>query len=213
MLYDPFTYDTLMAGMVLKFEQQPLNSLAGEIEIEGPGIYCLLYIGDHEAYSAISTTETPIYAGKAAPPGSRRGDDGNIEARSLQARIRQHKRSIEAAQNLRVDDFTYRSLAIVPAWINIAERFVIQHYRPVWNACLDGFGDHDPGQGRYNGERSWWDTLHPGREWAEKLQGKKTVPDSLARVTQFFYPPQDSPQPTLSTTEQQDTYSERGEAE
>ena len=34
MLYDPFASDTLMAGMVLRFEQQPLHPLDGEINIE-----------------------------------------------------------------------------------------------------------------------------------------------------------------------------------
>ena len=196
MLYDPFTYETLMAGMVLRFEQQPLNLLADDIRIAGPGIYCLLYTGQFEAYSAISNRNRPIYVGKAVPPGSRRGDDGNITFPALQARIREHKRSIEAATNLNVNDFTYRSLAIVPAWINLAERSVIQHYKPVWNRSLDGFGDHDPGSGRYNGERSWWDTLHPGRTWAKKLRPNKTFEDALERVKEFLQEPQDSGEST-----------------
>ena len=41
---------------------------------------------------------------------------------------------------------------------------------PVWNLCLDGFGNHDPGAGRRQGEASWWDTLHPGRRWASQLR-------------------------------------------
>lgn len=170
----------------MRFEQQPLSLLEEEIAIEGPGIYCLLYNGPYEAYSLISGTSRPIYVGKAVPPGSRRGEDGDVQARALQARIRQHQRSIEQVLNLEVSHFSYRSLAIVPAWINLAERSVIQHYRPVWNACLDGFGDHDPGAGRYNGERSWWDTLHPGRHWASRLQENKTAPQALSRVKQFL---------------------------
>ena len=46
-LYDPFTYETLMAGIVIRFEQQPLLPLAEEISIQGPGIYCLFYNGIH----------------------------------------------------------------------------------------------------------------------------------------------------------------------
>ena len=186
MLYDPFTYDTLMAGTVLKFEQQPLHPLAGDIRIYGPGIYCLIYTGDFEAYAGIVDRNTPIYTGKAVPPGSRRGDDGDTDYPALQTRIREHKRSIEASGNLDINDFTFRSLAIVPAWINLAERFLIQHYRPVWNSCLDGFGDHDPGRGRYNGERSWWDTLHPGWAWADNLRANKAVADALERIEAFF---------------------------
>ncbi len=31
------------------------------------------------------------------------------------------------------------------------------------NKIIDGFGNHDPGKGRYNQLRSRWDKLHPGR--------------------------------------------------
>ena len=186
MLYDPFTYETLMAGTVLEFEKQVLHRLDETIAITGPGIYCLFYEGALEEYRDISGTDTPIYAGKAIPPGSRRGGEGDVTAPALQSRIRQHQRSIEQANNLDVQDFTYRYLAIVTTWINLAERFVIRHYQPAWNACLDGFGDHDPGRGRYRGERSWWDTLHPGRLWAERLQEIKAVADARSRLAEFF---------------------------
>ena len=192
MLYDPFTYDTLMAGMVLRFEQQPLHPLGGEVNIEGPGVYCLLYQGDYELYRPISGSDNPIYAGKAVPPGSRRGDDGDTQVPVLRRRIREHARSIDAANNLNLSDFSYRALAVVPAWINIAERSIIQHYGPVWNRCLDGFGDHDPGRGRQGGEKSWWDTLHPGRTWANRLVENKTVSDASAMVVRFFASEEDA---------------------
>ena len=185
-LYDPFTYETLMAGIVIRFEQQPLLQLSDPIALDGPGIYCLLYAGEYDIYAPISRTGRPIYAGRAVPPGSRRGDQGDVNARALQTRIRQHKTSIDQAQNLSVEEFTYLALAIVPAWIDLAERAIIQHYKPVWNACLDGFGDHNPGRGRQSGERSWWDTLHPGRPWAEALQPNKTLEEALARVEEFL---------------------------
>jgi hypothetical protein len=114
------------------------------------------------------------------------GDDGNINDRVLQRRIREHKRSIDQAQNLAVEDFTYRSLAVKPAWIDLAERAVIRHYRPLGNACLDGFGDHNPGRNRDSGERSWWDTLHPGRLWAASLQEIKVVEQARSRVLDFL---------------------------
>ena len=189
MLYDPLTYGTLMAGTILEFEKQSEHRLDEPITIAGPGIYSLMYNGQHKGYQNIAGTGTPIYAGKASPPGSRRGGEGDINARTLQNRIRQHQRSIEQARNLEAKDFTYRYLAIVPTWINLAERFIIQHYQPVWNACLDGFGDHDPGQGRHQGERSWWDTLHPGRPWADRLQPVKSVQDAQTRLREFFDAP------------------------
>ena len=99
MLYDPFTYETLMAGTVLKFEQQPPYPLAGDINIEGPGIYCLIYTGEFGAYAGIADGNTPIYTGKAVPPGSRRGDDDEDTNSPEHCRLgfREHKRSIEAA--------------------------------------------------------------------------------------------------------------------
>jgi len=33
----------------------------------------------------------------------------------------------------------------------------------------DGFGNHDPGSGRYNQKRSVWDQVHPGRSWATRM--------------------------------------------
>jgi hypothetical protein len=43
-------------------------------------------------------------------------------------------------------------------------------FSPLWNRKIDGFGNHDPGSGRYNQQRSPWDVIHPGRPWAAKLQ-------------------------------------------
>ena len=47
---------------------------------------------------------------------------------------------------------------------------MIEMFAPLWNRVLDGFGNHDPGKGRYQQQRSPWDVLHPGRAWAERCQ-------------------------------------------
>jgi hypothetical protein len=52
----------------------------------------------------------------------------------------------------------------------LAESLLIERYRPLWNVVVDGFGNHAPGSGRYQGKRPNWDTLHPGRVWASRLQ-------------------------------------------
>src|SRR5262249_6824895 len=49
------------------------------------------------------------------------------------------------------------------------ERLMIRTAAPVWNVVVDGFGNHDPGSGRYNQKVSPWDTLHPGRPWVIRL--------------------------------------------
>ncbi len=45
---------------------------------------------------------------------------------------------------------------------------------------IDGFGNHDPGSGRYSGKRSRWDTIHQGRAWANKL---KDNPESIEQIS------------------------------
>ena len=47
---------------------------------------------------------------------------------------------------------------------------LISRFEPLWNKLVDGFGNHDPGKGRYQQKKSAWDLLHPGRPWAERLQ-------------------------------------------
>ena len=186
-LYDPLTYDNLMVGLTAHFEKQPKVRLDQATGIDGPGIYALYYSGTHPAYAQIASGEAPIYVGKAVPPGSRKGGDTvEVTAPALQRRINEHAKSIAQADNLEVADFTCRHLAVQPVWITLAERFLIDYFRPVWNRCLDGFGDHDPGGGRRNSERSWWDTLHPGRTWAGTLRAVKTAASAEERVRAFW---------------------------
>jgi hypothetical protein len=43
---------------------------------------------------------------------------------------------------------------------------------PIWDKFNDGFGNHAPGDGRYQQARSRWDAIHPGRPWAVRLQDR-----------------------------------------
>lgn len=185
-LYDPLTYDNLMAGLVMHFETQAKERLDSVAGVEGPGIYSLFYSGNFHVYEPVSCSERPIYVGKAVPPGSRKGSRVDESIPMLQRRIREHSKSIGQADNLEISDFSCRYLSVVPVWITLAERFLIDHYKPVWNLCLDGFGDHDPGRGRRNSQRSWWDTLHPGRNWAVGLGDSKKPEDAEKKVAEFF---------------------------
>ena len=170
----------------MHFEKQNTEDLKSIEHIEGPGIYSLFYSGDMDVYQSITRSNRPIYAGKAIPPESRKGGSVNTNHPALLRRIKEHAKSIDSANNLNTEDFSYRYLAVVPVWITLAERFLIEYYKPVWNLCLDGFGNHDPGSGRRNSRRSWWDTLHPGREWASRLTADKKQEDAEDRVRQFF---------------------------
>ena len=186
-LYDPLTWQNLMAGLVVQFDREPLSRIDAIDTVYGPGIYALFYDGDHEAYRPISGTEKPIYVGRADPPGARKGPSTTDSSDpALQRRLREHARSLRDAANLEVGHFQCRYLAVVPVWIPLAERFLIEHYRPVWNSVLDGFGNHHQGRGRTGGEASWWDTMHPGREWANRMRRVKTQDEAAGRVAGFF---------------------------
>ena len=63
--------------------------------------------------------------------------------------------------------------------IGTIEAALIRLHQPLWNSALDGFGNHDPGKGRYEQARSDWDVIHPGRPWAQKCKG---VPNDRANI-------------------------------
>jgi hypothetical protein len=158
-------------------EALPLNE-----PFVGAGIYVIYYIGDFPAYEAIASRnrngqfKAPIYIGKAVPAGARKGgflsdiDPGTVLYKRLND---DHAKSIEQAQNLNIKDFFCRYLIVDDFWIPLGESLLIDMFSPVWNLVIDGFGNHDPGSGRYNQQKSFWDMLHPGRPWAEKLQENK----------------------------------------
>ncbi len=93
-------------------------------------------------------------------------------------------------------DFYCRYLTTDDIWIPLAEAVLIETFRPAWNKLLDGFGNHDPGKGRYQQQRSPWDTIHAGRAWADRLPPGKEE-KLLVRLLQDFF--QGKPVPTIST--------------
>jgi hypothetical protein len=68
----------------------------------------------------------------------------------------------------------------------MAERFLLETFQPVWNVRLEGFGIHDPGSGRHQGELPWWDALHPGRTWAANLRQTRTSEDAVQLLKEWF---------------------------
>jgi len=125
----------------------------------------------------------PIYIGKAVPSGARKGgyglgeDPGDV----LYRRLREHAESIQQTGNLKVGDFRCRYLVVDDIWIPLGEALLISTFAPLWNRILDGFGNHDPGAGRYNQQRSSWDVVHPGRTWAAKLKANSRSPDEFVQ--------------------------------
>lgn len=152
---------------LLATEPQPLDHVP---EFYGVGIYVLYYRGSLDLYEPISETSTPIYVGKAVPRGSRKAlTNDAVTGKELWERISEHRESTRSAADLESADFMARYLVADDVFIPLAERLMIRTFTPVWNVIVDGFGNHDPGGGRYNQRVSPWDALHPGRSWVPRL--------------------------------------------
>ena len=181
-LYDPLNYDNLAKSIVRALLDRSPEPLAPD-PFPGPGVYAIYYRGGLE-YAPVAKGDSPIYVGKAVPPGSRTGrsDSDLLKDRALHRRLREHAKSVTQAENLSIDRTYCRFLTLMPVWITLAERFLLDHYQPVWNTVLDGFGNHDPGRGRRGSARSRWDIVHPGRPWAAHLRADETRDEVLAEV-------------------------------
>ena len=161
----------------------------------GAGVYALYYVGNYPAYSLLAEKncngrfQCPIYIGKAVPAGARKGGLG-LDAehgQALSKRLAEHAESIRVSENLDKADFYCRYLVVEDIWIPLAESMLIERFMPVWNRILEGFGNHDPGSGRYSGKMPQWDCLHPGRAWAKKLQPCAfTATELEKRVIEFL---------------------------
>ncbi len=161
--------------------ESPVNALPPSARFDGAGVYALYYCGDFAPYAKLAALNHdecvhPIYVGKAVPPGWRQARNTVANAASLQQRLREHARNIELTKNLKTSDFACRFIIMEGQESNListVEAELIRRFTPLWNSVVDGFGNHDPGRGRYNQSLSEWDVLHPGRAWAKKLTGKR----------------------------------------
>jgi len=165
-----------------RFVHQPRLPLA-ELEQNsffGSGIYALYYIGNSfAAYNPISKTETPIYVGKADPKDSY--SETTVEqGAALFKRLKEHCRSISGTDTLSLEDFEYRCATVQSGLQATVEGFMIKVFRPLWNKEVKvafGIGKHgDAAETRVN-KRSPWDTIHPGRDWADA-----TAEDQVAQA-------------------------------
>jgi hypothetical protein len=153
------------------YNLQELDSFRNDLS-EYCGAYLLYYQGDFSMYNLIKQANLnkcclPIYVGKAAPGGRRTGRTtiGN----TLYGRLSEHRKSIEAVDNLKIEDFAFKVAAMEIDLVSWGEAVLIRHFSFVWNREISGFGIHDPGSGRAGQKRSVWDTVHVGRTFAAKL--------------------------------------------
>jgi len=193
--YNPLDKRNLGASVAEAMLSRKPVSLGTLERFDGAGVYAIYYVGDFEAYRPVSELnrngdiQAPIYVGKAVPPGARKGGFGLDETpnQALFNRLSEHAESIGLAANLNIEDFCCRYLVVDDIWIPLGESLLIAKFAPVWNTLMDGFGNHDPGKGRYNGLRPRWDVLHPGRGWAEKCRSRpETAEQIMNDIAEYF---------------------------
>ncbi len=189
-------YQSIVDQAVEFFGKTPVHSLPPPVNFPGVGVYAIYYFGEFECYQHLVVANRkqcrfPIYVGKAVPRGWRTGRVRTSDnEQHLYSRLREHERSIAHGAGFVAGDFRCRFVILGEMetdLISSIESRMIRKFDPLWNTTVDGFGNHDPGSGRYSQARSEWDVLHPGRPWADRLTG--TPPqrgDVLAKIHQRF---------------------------
>ncbi|MEN9656710.1 MAG: hypothetical protein RL571_175 [Pseudomonadota bacterium] len=182
-VYKNDSFAELVKDAVRFFNGTPVHTLLPPESFLGTGVYALYYIGNNPLYKRYAELNRlsynyPIYVGKAVPKGwrqARSSDTALTQSRELIGRLREHNRSITLGANLLAEDFMCRFVIFEEEssdMIGTIEAALIKLNRPLWNTAVDGFGNHDPGKGRYEQAKSDWDVIHTGRMWADKCNGK-----------------------------------------
>lgn len=194
-VYGSPEFEELIKDTIRFFNGTPVQPMPPIEDFEGAGVYALYYIGKVGIYSDFHKINRldyrqPIYIGKAVPRGWRQGRISTSSSHELYRRLCDHTKSIMSASNLQINDFLCRFTILEGAACNMigtVEAALIRNYQPLWNCSIDGFGNHDPGRGRYKQERSEWDVLHPGRIWAERYAASPmTTEDIRTKVVTYF---------------------------
>lgn len=169
-IFDPTDPNTSGRVVALTLVAQTKHPLAKIPEFYGAGVYAIYYRGDYEPYASLKGMDHPIYVGKA-DPDNQSAKDAVSQGTKLSGRLNEHAGSIrKAATTLDINDFDCRFLIVQTGFQKSAEDYLINFFKPIWNSetkiCF-GLGKHgDSSETRVN-KRSPWDTLHPGRKWAD----------------------------------------------
>lgn len=188
-VYKNDAFVELVKDAVRFFNGTPVHTLPPPKTFNGTGVYAIYHIGGKGIYKKYGDLNRlsygyPIYVGKAVPRGWRQArisDDPNNQSRELFSRMREHAKGINSV-GLRISDFMCRFVIFESDgsdMISTIEAALIKIHRPLWNAALDGFGNHTPGIGRFQQAKSNWDVVHPGREWADKCTGTHAKMDAI----------------------------------
>jgi hypothetical protein len=198
--FDPANPDTVGRLVVLALLAQERVPLRDISPTYGSGVYALYYLGPHPAYAEIAGTETPIYVGKADPDEPRAGNPREQGVR-LFSRLADHRGAIREVENhamsrglanpLRLDDFDCRRLVCATNAQLVAERHLIEMFKPAWNSetkiCY-GISKHGDSSDMRRNKQSPWDVMHPGRDWAmtSPVRAGMTANSVTARLAEHF---------------------------
>ncbi len=182
-VYKNDAFVELVKDAVRFFNGTPVHPLPPPERFHGTGIYALYYTGKNKLYTKYAELNRlaynfPIYVGKAVPSGwrqARTSHSHDKQTPELWSRIHQHTTSITQVKGITPKDFSCRFMIFEDTtsdMIGTVEAALIKCNSPLWNSHLDGFGNHDPGDGRYKQAKSDWDVIHQGRPWADKCTGK-----------------------------------------
>lgn len=189
-VYSSPDFEEIIKDTIRFFNGTPVYELPPHERFHGTGvyaIYCIARRGSYSKFHQINRTSfrLPIYVGKAVPRGWRQArnlTNRDTKTYELIGRLREHSQSIAQGSGIELDEFRCRFMILESQeadLIGTVEAALIRMYRPLWNTVVDGFGNHDPGKGRYNQAKSDWDVYHTGRKWAEKCLG---TPSSFTDV-------------------------------
>ena len=198
-VYRSDAFVEMVKDAVQFFYKTPVAQLPPPLPFDGCGVYAIYCTAREGIYSIYGTElnrfkiNVPIYVGSAISAGARQARSfGAADAgRQLYNRLVQHSRSIFCVRNLALGNFCCRFMILdgqTQTMATAIESMLISLDSPLWNGIVDGFGNHNPGKNRMDGDRPAWDVLHPGRPWADGMPIRgMTVAGIRKRVTDYLY--------------------------
>lgn len=143
--------------------------------------------------SRFQSHKTPIYVGKAVP-SDREAEFTEQQGPALWNRLREHLKSIQKG-GLEPSEFEVRYATVQSGMESAVEDFMIRLFKPIWNkeikVCF-GIGKHGDSADTRKNKRSPWDTMHPGRKWADgTTEDQRSRKEIESRIMAHFkdFPP------------------------
>ncbi len=189
-VYKNEEFAEIVKDAVRFFNGTPVHPLPPPARFRGTGVYALYYTGRTGIYSKYGVLNRtayshPIYVGKAVPKGWRQArvvDDPDAQSSELRSRLAEHSQSVDKVSGINLTDFMCRFVILegtASDMIGTIEAALIKLHKPLWNTSMDGFGNHTPGNGRFQQAKSDWDVIHVGRTWADKCTGVAKSPEAV----------------------------------